>query len=252
MAELQGRVAIVTGAAQGIGAVYARALAEHGAAVALCDVSDPSAAANAIAEAGGKAMAVTADVTDASSVAEMVQAVEARFGTVDILVNNAAIFASLSLKPFESIPEAEWDAVMNVNIKGLFLCSRAVVPGMRARGAGKIINISSGTVVNGAAMMLHYVTSKAAVLGFTRSLARELGTANICVNALSPGLTISEGVDANPSYVAEVRQAIAAQRCIQREQTPDDLVGALIFLASSASDFMTGQNLLVDGGHYMY
>ena len=252
MGCLDGRVAIVTGAAQGIGAVYATALAAEGAAVVATDILDSTATADAIGEKGGQSLAMETDVSDSQAVTRLVERTVQEFGRVDILVNNAAIFASLALKPFEEIPEAEWDAVMSVNVKGLFLCSRAVLPSMRDNGGGKIINISSGTVVNGAAMMLHYVTSKAAVLGFTRSLARELGTHNICVNALSPGLTTSEGVEANPAFVEGVRHAIAQQRCIAREQLPDDLVGALIYLASSASDFMTGQNMLVDGGHYMY
>jgi NAD(P)-dependent dehydrogenase (short-subunit alcohol dehydrogenase family) len=252
MGCLDGRVAIVTGAAQGIGATYAGALAAEGAAVVAADILDASTTAAAITSSGGRCLALETDVADADSVSRMVDATKQEFGRVDVLVNNAAIFASLALKPFEDIPEAEWDAVMGVNVKGLFLCSKAVVPAMRDAGGGKIINISSGTVVNGAAMMLHYVTSKAAVLGFTRSLARELGAHNICVNALSPGLTTSEGVEANPAFVEGVRTAIAQQRCLAREQLPADLVGALIYLASSASDFMTGQNMLVDGGHYMY
>jgi NAD(P)-dependent dehydrogenase (short-subunit alcohol dehydrogenase family) len=252
MGCLEGRVAIVTGAAQGIGAAYARALAKEGAAVVASDVLEARTTVDSISREGGRALALRTDVSDERSVEEMAAGALSAFGRIDILVNNAAIFASLSLKPFEQIPLSEWEAVMNVNVKGLFLCAKAVVPAMTRAGGGKIINISSGTVVNGAAMMLHYVTSKAAVLGFTRSLARELGGRNICVNALSPGLTSSEGVKANPGYAEGVVKGVASQRCFAREQTPEDLVGALVFLASPASDFMTGQNLLVDGGHYMY
>ncbi len=141
---------------------------------------------------------------------------------------------------------------MDINISGLFKCCRAVLPQMQRQGGGKIINISSGTVFNGAAMMLHYVTSKAAVIGFTRSLAREVGVDNICVNALAPGFTLSEGIEANTSYPDVVKDMIAGQRAIPRAQVPDDLVGALVFLASSDSDFMTGQTMLVDGGHYTH
>jgi len=252
MGKLDGQVAIVTGAAQGIGAAYAQALSDHGASVVLTDILDANPVAEQIRKSNGRAIALKTDVTSTESVREAIKATMDEFEGIDILVNNAALFANLSLKPFEDIPEEEWDKVMDVNIKGLFLCSREVLPAMRSRGRGKIINISSGTVVNGAAMMLHYVTSKAAVLGFTRSLARELGASNICVNALSPGLTSSEGVEAHPAYAEEVRSAIAQMRCIKREQEPEDLLGALIFLASSDSDFMTGQNMLVDGGHYMY
>lgn len=252
MKRLDQRVAIVTGAAQGIGAIYAKALANEGAKVVVTDILETDRVAAEIQQAGGNALALKNDVSDARSVSDMVTTTLDHFGRIDILVNNAAMFASLGLKPFEDIPEEEWDQVMSVNVKGLFLCSRSVVAAMRITGGGKIINISSGTVVNGAAMMLHYVTSKAAVLGFTRSLARELGVLNICVNALSPGLTLSEGVKVNPDYADMVIDAVAQQRCISRDQQPADLIGALLFLASSDSDFMTGQNMLVDGGHYMY
>jgi len=252
MGCLDGKVAIVTGAAQGIGAVYAQALASEGAQVVVSDIDDTAVTVSAIQADDGTAMGCSTDVTDEAQVIALVRETVAAFGGVDILVNNAAIFASLALKPFEAISEAEWDAVMNVNVKGLFVCSKAVVPEMRNRGGGKIINISSGTVVNGAAMLLHYVTSKSAVLGFTRSLARELGGDNIAVNALSPGLTSSEGVQDNPAYAQQMMDAVAAQRCFTREQQPQDLIGGLVFLASPASDFMTGQNLLIDGGHYMY
>jgi len=251
MGRLDQRVAIITGAAQGIGATYARALAAEGAKVVVTDIQNPDQVANDIRSAGGDAIALTTDVTSSESVSHMVQATMNEYGRIDVLVNNAALFAQLSLKPFEQIPEDEWDRVMTVNVKGLFLCCRSVLPAMHQAGSGKIINISSGTVINGAAMMLHYVTSKAAVIGFTRSLARELGQSNICVNALSPGLTSSEGVEGNPAYAQGVIGAVAEQRCIPREQLPEDLVGALVFLASSDSDFMTGQNMLVDGGHYM-
>lgn len=251
MGRLEGRAAIVTGGAQGIGAAYAKGLAAEGASVTVADILDTSDAVGAIENAGGQAIGVNGDVSDTNSVTDMVDATVSAFGKVDILVNNAALFASLDLKPFSAIGDDEWDRVMDVNIGGLFRCARAVVPEMQKNGYGKIINISSGTVFNGAAMMLHYVTSKAAVLGFTRSLAREVGDMGICVNALAPGFTLSEGVEAHEGY-APVKDMIVGMRAIKRAQMPEDLIGALIFLASSDSDFMTGQTMLVDGGHYTH
>ena len=252
MGRLDGKVAIVTGGAQGIGAAYIRGLAAEGAKICAADVLDTADIVAEIKGQGGDIIGVTADVTDTSSVNDMVAASVDGFGRVDVLVNNAALFAGLDLKPFEAIPDDEWDKVMQVNIAGLFKCSRAVLPVMQEQGSGKIINISSGTVFNGAAMMLHYVTSKAAVIGFTRSLAREVGAHNICVNALAPGFTLSEGIEAHASYPDVVKDMIASQRALPRGQTPEDLVGALVFLASSDSDFMTGQTMLVDGGHYTH
>jgi len=248
MERLRDRVAIVTGGAQGIGAVYAAALAQNGARVVVADVLNCDKAVADITDEGGHAIGVHVDVTDSKSVLEMVKLGSETWGGVDILVNNAAIFASLPLRPFMDIPDEEWNAVMNVNVGGLFKCAKAVVPEMQKRGGGKIINISSGTVVTGAAMLLHYVTSKAAVVGFTRSLARELGDFNICVNALAPGFTLSEGVKENDGYAAPLREGISAQRCFKRDQEPEDLVGTLLYLSSSDSDFVTGQMVLVDGG----
>ncbi len=252
MGRLDGRVAIVTGGAQGIGAEYARALAREGARVVVADIQSCDACVAAIKEQGGEALGLSVDVTDSASISEMVSAAESTWGTVHILVNNAAIFASLPLRPFMEIPDQEWEAVMSVNVGGLFKCAKAVVPVMKKGGGGKIINISSGTVMNGSAMLLHYVTSKSAVIGLTRSLARELGESNICVNALAPGFTLSEGVQANDGYSEPLRAGINAQRCIKRDQKPDDLVGTLLYLASSDSDFVTGQMVLVDGGMYTH
>lgn len=252
MGRVQGKVAIVTGAAQGIGAAYAKALAAEGAKVVAADILPTEAVVSAITQAGGDALGLGVDVADTTSVDGMVTVAVTRFGGVDILVNNAAIFASLQLKPFADIPDAEWGAVMDVNVAGMFRCCRAVAPVMRRRQSGKIINISSGTVFAGAQAMLHYVTSKAAVVGLTRSLARELGADNICVNALAPGFTSSEGVVANTGFAQPVRDAVASRRCFAREQKPEDLIGPLLFLASSDSDFVTGQTLLVDGGQYTH
>lgn len=246
------RTAIVTGAGRGIGAVYAQELAREGASVMLVDLDGAAAVAEAICESGGRAIARNADVSDAAAMIDVASETARAFGGIDVLINNAAIFASLKFQAFTDIPDAEWDAVMRVNVAGLFRASRAVVPHMRAKGGGKIVNISSGTAFIGSPMLLHYVTSKAAVLGFTRALARELGPANICVNAIAPGFTESDSVAANPAYGQQVKDRVQSARALARAQTPSDLVGALLFLASSDSDFVTGQTLVVDGGHHMH
>lgn len=252
MNRLEGKTAIVTGAAQGIGAVYAKALSREGARVVIADILDGAPMAREIEAAGGKAISVTTNVADTASVNAMIEKSASTFGGIDILVNNAAIFASLSMKPITAITDEEWDAVMQVNVAGLFKCTRAVLPHMRKRGGGKIINISSGTVIMGSPMLLHYVTSKAAVAGFTRALARELGPDKICVNSLAPGFTLSEGVKSSQNFPSALHQMIEAGRCFQRGQQPEDLVGGLLFLASSESDFVTGQMLLIDGGNALH
>ena len=250
--RLAGRVAIVTGAAQGIGAEYARALAAEGAAVVCADVIDAAPVAAAIIEGGGRAIAVRADVTSPESTRAMAAAAVECFGQIDILVNNAGLFANLTLKPFEQIDGAEWDRVMAVNVRGPFECAKAVVPEMRRRQYGKIINIASGTVFKGAPMLLHYVSSKGAVVAMTRSLARELGDAGIRVNTLAPGLTASENTLANPAWQGAVGANNIASRAIKREATPEDLAGTLVYLASADSDFVTGQVIVIDGGSVMH
>ena len=248
MARLQDKVAIVTGAAQGIGAAYATALAAEGAKVALCDLKAPDDVAKAIENAGGEAIARACDVTDRAAVEALAAATEQRFGGLHFLINNAALFANLSLKPFFDIESTEWDRVMTVNVRGSFECARAVFPAMKRQGYGKIVNIASGTVFKGAPMMLHYVSSKGAIVGMTRALAREVGDYGIRVNCLAPGLTMSEGVVANKDWAGAVVSNNVASRCIKREATPEDLTGALIFLVSPESDFMSGQTMVVDGG----
>ena len=197
MQKLKDRVAIITGSAQGIGAAYARAMAAEGARVAIADILDGTSLAKEIEAAGGRAMAVQVNVADETSVLAMAEAVNEHFGRIDILVNNAAVYASLQLKPFSEIDVAEWDKVMAVNVRGPFVCAKAVVPFMRGNGYGRIVNISSGTPFKGTPNLLHYVTSKGAILALTRALAREVGGDGICVNTLAPGLVLSEGVIQN-------------------------------------------------------
>ena len=249
--DLAGKVAIVTGAARGIGAELAAALAAAGAKVVVADVLDGDAVMSRIGAAGGEAIACRADVTEVRSVAALVAATLARFGTVDVLVNNAGIFADLAKKPFTQIDDAEWDRVMAVNVRGSFACAKAVAPVMIGKGRGKIVNIASGTVFKGFAGALHYVASKGAVVAMTRCLARELGAHDICVNAIAPGLTMSEAVVDNPEWGGAAGAATVASRALKRPQQPADIVGTLLWLASAASDFVTGQTIVVDGGSVM-
>jgi NAD(P)-dependent dehydrogenase (short-subunit alcohol dehydrogenase family) len=247
MGRLAGQVAIVTGGAQGLGATYAKALATEGAKVTIADILDGSALVADLQKSGAGALFLKADVTDESAVGAMVAETLNAFGRIDILVNNAAVFATLEPKPFEQIPLAEWDRVMLVNVRGSFQCAAAVLPQMRKQQSGKIINISSGTVFRGIPKMAHYVTSKGAILAMTRALAREVGADGICVNTLAPGLTASEGI-VGTQHWNEMREIILNARSLKRDEQPEDLIGALIFLASRDSDFMTGQCLVVDGG----
>ncbi len=250
--RLAGKVAIVTGAAQGIGARYAQALAAEGAAVVCSDVIDAESVAAAIRAAGGRALALRTDVTSAESTAQMAAATVEAFGPNDIQVNNPGRFANLAMKPFDQIEAAEWDRVMAVNVRGPFECTKAVVAQMRQQQYGKVINIASGTVFKGAPMLLHYVSSKGAVVAMTRALARELGDAGIRVNTLAPGLTASENTLANPAWQGAISANNIASRAIKREVTPEDLCGTLVYLASAESDFVTGQVIVVDGGSVMH
>jgi NAD(P)-dependent dehydrogenase (short-subunit alcohol dehydrogenase family) len=246
--RLSGRAIIVTGAAQGIGAAYAKALAAEGARVSLSDLQAPEATLAAIRKAGGEAIATACDVTDAKSVARMVQETERAFGGVQVLVNNAAMFGQLALKRLEQIDSDEWDRVMSVNVRGTFECIKAVLPAMRRQKYGKIINVASGTVFKGTPMLLHYVTSKGAVVALTRSVARECGDDGIRCNCIAPGLTMSESVKANSAWAQPIVSANIASRCLKREETADDLLGTIVFLSAADSDFMTGQTIVIDGG----
>jgi len=251
MGRLQGKVAIITGAGQGIGAAYAKALAGEGAKVVVTDIGDTSECVDAINAQGHQAIGMKVDVTSNDDLARMVRETEAAYGPVEILVNNAAMFANLKLRPFWDIPDEEWDQVMKVNVRGMFQAVKAAMPSMERNGRGKIVNISSSTFFLGPPGFLHYVASKAAVIGLTRSMARELGPKNIFANALAPGFTQSDGVQANPvmdAFSAPNR----AQRVIQRDMLPADLTGTMIYLTSSDSDFMTGQTINVDGGKMMW
>ena len=251
MGRLDGKTAIVTGAGRGLGAAYARALAIKGAAVTAADIVDTRTTVETITAAGGRAIGVSCDVTDTAQIADMVKSTIEAFGGVDILINNAARVVDFDHGSFLDIDEAEWDSVMRVNTRGAFSCVKAVAPIMRKAGHGKIVNISSGTVFKGTPRMLHYVSSKGAVVAFTRALARELGDDGICVNALAPGLTMSEAIEASDQFT-DNKAANLAARAIKRDEQPEDLIGAMLFLCSSDSDFVTGQTLVVDGGSAMH
>ncbi len=245
-------VAIVTGGGQGIGLCLSKALAAEGAKVVIADIDEQAGqfAVGQIRENGGQAVFVPTDVSSEQSAAGLAAAAVAEFGAIHILINNAALFRNLQLKPIEELPGDEWDRVLAVNLRGPFMTSKAVLPQMKRQQRGKIVNLSSNTVFSGGPGMSHYVASKAGVIGFTRCLAREVGSAGICANVVAPGLTDTEA--AQSIIPAERFDVVTRQRSIGRHQTPADLVGAVLFLCSPDSDFITGQVLNVDGGQIFY
>jgi NAD(P)-dependent dehydrogenase (short-subunit alcohol dehydrogenase family) len=248
---LEGKVAIITGAAQGIGAAFAVGFAKEGAKLVIADIVDGNDVVDNVARAGSEAIFEKTDVTQQDQCDAMAKAAADRFGSVDILVNNAAMYANLVKKSFADITTAEWNRVMEVNTTGPFHCIKAAVPYMQEKG-GKIINVASSVVFEGAAGMPHYVASKGAVMAFTRCMARELGGHNINVNSLAPGYTQSEASkkieSSRQDGGLDPEQIMMQRRCLKRSEDPADLVGTAIFLASDMSNFVTGQLILCDGG----
>ena len=249
--RLKGKVAIVTGAGGGIGKALATRLASDGASVVIADLQKYDQAAAEIAKAtGARTLGMETDVSAEDQVARMAAQAVKTFGRIDILVNNAAVFSALELKPFDKISAAEWRKVMDVNALGVFLCCRACVPHMRAAGGGRIINLASGAPLKGVPLFLHYISSKGAVIAMTRGLAREVGKNGITVNSLAPGFTLSENVAKHEVHVRQ-GEMTKLTRAIQRDEKPEDLVGTVSFLASEDAAFITGQTLVVDGGSAM-
>ncbi len=244
------KVAIVTGGASGIGFAFTQSLAASGYAVVIADMVGAEEAANRLNGEGFEVIGIKTDVTNVDDTNAMVSAAVSHFGGLDLLVNNAGIFTSLKLKPFDQIEPAEWMKVMEVNTLGPFLCAKAALPELHKSSAGRIVNVASTSQLKGAPFMLHYTSSKGAVVAFTRSLARELGKDNITVNAIAPGFTLSDGVLATGMEEIMGEVVRKSSRSIPRDQVPNDLVGALLFLASDGAAFITGQTIAVDGGSF--
>ncbi|MDE0389642.1 MAG: glucose 1-dehydrogenase [Rhodospirillales bacterium] len=242
----------MTGGAMGIGRAIVQALLAEGASVVIADRDGAEAAAADPDNAGDRVIGVPCDVSSQSDTEAMANAALEAFGRIDVLVNNAGIYSSLEMTPFEELDVDEWRRVLDVNVVGQALASRAVVPAMRRQGGGSIVNLSSGTPFKGVPFMLHYVASKGAVNAMTKALAKELGAADIRVNAVAPGFTLSDGVRANPHQLEKLQDISRQARVLQRDQHPEDIVGAVVFFASDDSAFVTGQTLVVDGGAYFH
>jgi NAD(P)-dependent dehydrogenase (short-subunit alcohol dehydrogenase family) len=248
VSALEGKVAIVTGAAKGIGAAIADGLDAEGARIVVADLQGAQEAAERYPDGLG----LTVDVSSEEDVERMARETVEQAGGVDILVNNAGLYASLAMRSFEQIPLEEWRQVMDVNVASMFLTCRAVVPCMRERGGGRIVNISSGTPFRGVPFLLHYVTSKGAIVTFTRALAKELGGDEILVNCVAPGFTMSAGVEEHPEVVEALRDVSVSARTLKRDQMPEDVVGAVVFLCGPGATFITGQTMVIDGGQYFH
>ena len=246
----EGRIVVVTGGAMGIGRALAEGLLTEGATVVIADREGAEEAAAALAT--NRAIGIACDVSDQQETEAMARAAVNAFGRIDVLVNNAGIYSSLQMTPFEDLTAEDWRRILDVNVIGQAMATRAVVPVMRQQGGGSIINISSGTPFKGVPFMLHYVASKGAVNAMTKALAKELGAADIRVNAVAPGFTLSDGVRANPHQIEKLQEVSRQARVLQRDQVPEDIVGAVVFFASADASFITGQTLVVDGGAYFH
>ena len=252
--RLKDKIAIITGAGQGIGREYALRFVGEGAKVVIAEINFDNArkVAGEIEAMGGEALAIKTDVSQEKDTQLMVQKTIKKFGRIDILINNAALYFGIGMKPFSLITAEEWDRLFAVNVKGAWLCIRAVASQMKKQGKGKIINISSGTWLAGIPMMLAYATSKAAVVGLTRCISKELGEFNINVNCIIPGFTLTEASKTMPGAPLGMEEGIAFFTALGRNELPEDLVGTAVFLASEDSDFITGQSINVDGGWVMH
>jgi len=250
--RLEGRTAIVTGAGSGLGKAFAARLAQDGANIVVADVENHETSAAELARVtGARTLGLRIDVSSQADSERMAGETMKSFGSIDILVNNAAMFSSLALRPFEEIPVEEWKRLMEINIMGVGLCCRAVSAQMRTQKRGRIINVASGAPLKGVPLFLHYIASKGAVIAMTRGLAREMGMDGITVNAIAPGFTLSEGVMTRSSHLKLSRDTAIRARAIPRDEQPGDLVGAVSFLASDDAAFITGQTVVVDGGSAM-